>query len=98
MIGLSPTQELIFAKLQAGEMRMIDLQYAIWHDGGPDQAANALHSHVYYLNAKLRPWGLQVRCRRQARDCQRSMYYLTKLPADATPAHKALDLSGVFVG
>jgi hypothetical protein len=98
MIGLSPTQEIIFANLQVGEMRCVDLQYAIWRDRGPDKAAAALHSHVWELNVRLRPWAMQVRCRRCARNWMESVYYLQRLGPDATPPHKAFDRAGVFVG
>ena len=98
MLGLSPTQEMIFAQLQRGEKRIIDLIFALWKGGGPDRANRVLHSHVHGLNKRLRPQGYEVRCRRDRYDAYGTSYRLVQLPPDASPAHKFCDRDGVYVG
>lgn len=99
MLGLSPTQEMIFARLQRGEQRIIDLTYALWKGGGPEggKANNAIHNHVCLLNKRLRPHGYEVRCRRNRYEANATSYHLVQLPPDARPAHKFCDRDGIYV-
>lgn len=97
MLGLSPIQERIFAQLQVGDTRTIDLICAIWKSHGPEDPAHVLRTHICLLNRRLRPHGWRVTCHRCAREWRESTYSLSQIPPEAGPAHKRWDPAGVCV-
>ena len=97
MLGLSPTQERIFIVLQHyREVRIIDLIAQVWRHGEPSDPANALSSHVWELNRRLRPQGFEVKCRRCRLEPYATSYQLFRL--STRPAHKDLDPQGLYIG